>query len=180
MGVATMANFKKPTLFVRPCCHSILRTLKPVFCLSTSTDSLYFRIAQVRKIWRFFVGDNNNDDTTDYFTHCACAQDNNIGKKVLKMLQSCIYPVFSDLLSCIQLNQAAKSSVLFRLWTVETSLMMDSASILMSVSPTVLALSVAMLYYHACTCLCLRPCPCYNWILSLNQTLSWHKNIFPL
>ena len=30
----------------RPC-HSILRTLKPVFCLSTSTDSLYFRIAQV-------------------------------------------------------------------------------------------------------------------------------------
>ena len=60
----------------RPC-HSILRILKPfirqlrqICCIFESLRCLNL------KIWRFLVDDDNND-TTDYFTPCACARDNN-------------------------------------------------------------------------------------------------------
>ena len=67
--------------------------------MPTSTDSLYFRVAEIPKsqdLAIFVDDDNDNDndndnddndnddnDTTDYFIPCACAR----GKKLLKQLR---------------------------------------------------------------------------------------------
>ena len=56
-------------------CHSILkpvlRQIRHIRCVYNLLRCLDLHI------WWFCVHDNNNDDTTDYFTPCACTHDNN-------------------------------------------------------------------------------------------------------
>ena len=60
-------------------CHSILSIFKPVFRQLRQIRCTYesFMCPDI-KIWRFFVDDINNDDTTQYFTPCACARGNKL------------------------------------------------------------------------------------------------------
>ena len=49
----------------------------------TSTESLYLQVAQMPRSQDLVIfvddNDNNNNDTSDYFTPCACAQGNYVG-----------------------------------------------------------------------------------------------------
>ena len=72
IGVATVAN--KKALFV------MLVDCVPQFEASWSqffTEFDWF-IVLMSRIDDFCANDNNNNDTTDYFTPCSCAQGNNV------------------------------------------------------------------------------------------------------
>ena len=64
----------------RPC-HSILSILRLVFHRLRQLCCTFKSLKCLNpKMWRFVVDDddNNDNDTTDYFTPCACARGNNI------------------------------------------------------------------------------------------------------
>ena len=58
--------------------HSILSILRPVFRQLRQIRCTFELLRSLNpKIWQFFFVDDDDNDTTDYFTPCACARGNN-------------------------------------------------------------------------------------------------------